>query len=239
MMARVIRQAEDANPVAWEVFCHTAADLLPAPHVPYPVRHRLLDAFPDEDDDGDDGGDETDERSVLAEQADAVLAFVEWAATPDRYESAMWDLGWRPFDGPAREDGTFDDLAHHVAYRLGAATEFEAAGRLVDALVGVIPHAAAGLHGELASQLAEAGRVDEARARIGRALDHPSRDLLTDILAGEVEEGAGDAAAAETLYRVALASSTKRTTRSTNTTSSGTSSSSWRTTRTGPPRWRR
>ena len=207
LMARVIRQAEDANPVAWEVFCHAAADLLPAPHVPYPVRHRLLDAFPDEDDDGDDGGDETDERSVLAEQADAVLAFVEWAATPDRYESAMWDLGWRPFDGPAREDGTFDDLAHHVAYRLGAATEFEAAGRLVDALVGVIPHAAAGLHGELASQLAEAGRVDEARARIGRALDHPSRDLLTDILAGEVEEGAGDAAAAETLYRVALARS--------------------------------
>ena len=206
VMARVIDQADDANADAWEIFSHAAADLLPAPHVPYPIRHRLLDAFPDEDnDDGD--VEEADEQSVLAEQADAVLAFAEWAATPDRYESAMWDLGWRPFDGPARDDGTFDDLAHHVAYRLGAATEFEAAGRVVDALVGVIPHAAANLHGELASQLAEAGRVDEARARIGRALDHPSRDLLTDIFAGEVEEGAGDPAAAEALYRVALARS--------------------------------
>jgi hypothetical protein len=199
LMARVVGRAEDANSDAWEVFCHAAADLLPAPHVPYPIRNRLVDAV--------NGVHGYDEESSLSEQTEALLAFLEWAATPDRHEAAMWDLGWRPIDGPAREDGHFDDFAHHVAYRLGAAGDFDAAGRVVDALVPVIPHAAANLHGELATQLAEAGLIDEAGARIGRALDHPSRNLLTEIYAGEVDEHAGDPASAEARYLAALARS--------------------------------
>ena len=202
VMVRVVRKAEVENPDAWEVFAHAAGDLLPGLHVPYPIRNRLLDAeagiaFDD------------DKDRLLADQADALLAFAEWAGTAERYESAMWDLGWRPVDGPAREDGHFDQFAHQVAYRLGAARQFALAARVVDALVPVIPYAAANLHGELATQLGEAGRIEEARRRIQLALEDPSRDLLTEIFAGEVDEAAGDAAGAEARYRSALAAARK------------------------------
>jgi SEC-C motif len=202
VMIRAMGQAEAENPEAWEVFAHAAADLLPGLHVPYPIRNRLLDAA---------AGvtvDESKER-LLADRAEALLAFVEWVATPDRYESAMWDLGWRPLDGPARDDGRFDDFAHQVAYELGAAGQFPLAARVVDALVSVIPHAAANLHGELATQLGEAGRIEEARARLQLALEDPSRDLLTEIYAGEVDEAAGDSAGAEARYRSTLGAARK------------------------------
>jgi hypothetical protein len=168
-MVRAMRAAEAQNPDSWEVFVHAAADLLPSPHVPYPIRNRLIDA---------EAGiaSEGDKERLVAEQADALVAFLEWAATSDRYESAMWDLGWRPVDGPAGYDGRFEDFAHNVAYRLGAARQFPLASRVVDALVPVLPHAAANLHGELATQLAEAERIEEARARLRLALDDPSAD---------------------------------------------------------------
>ena len=202
VMVRAVTRAEQSNPGAWEVFAHAAADLLPAPHVPYPLRSRLADAeagisFDD------------DKERLLIEQAEALLAFTEWAATPDRYELAMWDMGWRPVDGPARDDGRFSDLAYTVAYRLGAARQFPLATRLVDSLGQVIPHAAANLHGELASQLGEAGLVEEAQARLQLALASPSRDLLTDIFAGEVDEATGDVAGAEARYRAALTTARK------------------------------
>jgi hypothetical protein len=196
-MVQAVARAEAANSEAWEVFAHAAGDLLPSPHVPYPIRHRLVDA--------EAGIPRLDDKNrFLAEQADALLAFVEWAETPDRYESAMWDLGWRPFYGPARDDGRFDDFAHQLAYDLGAAGNFPLAARVVDALAVVVPDSAANLHGELATQLGEAGRIEDARARLGLALEHPSRDLLTEIFAGEVDEAAGDATAAEARYRASL-----------------------------------
>ena len=202
VMIRDVGKAVADDPDTWEVLAHAAGDLLPAPHVPYPIRDRLVGA--------DLGSAGKDDEAVLADQADALLAFLAWVATPERYESAMWDLGWRPLDGPARADGTFDDVAHTVAYRLGVRQKFELAAQLVDALVPVIPHAAANLHGELATQLGEAGRIDEARARVQLALDDPSRDLLTEIYAGEVDEAAGDLAGAEARYRSTLATCRRR-----------------------------
>lgn len=202
LMVQAVQQAEDESPDGWEVFVHAAADLLPNLHVPYPIRNRLLDA--------ESGiASEDDAERLLNEQADALLAFVEWAATPDRYKSAMWDLGWRPVDGASAYDDPFQDFAHNVAYRLGAAGQFPLAAQVVDALVRVIPHAAANLHGELATQLAEAERIEEAKARLRLALDDPSRDLLTEIFAGEVDQSAGDLAAAEARYRSALTASRK------------------------------
>lgn len=202
VMIRDVGEAMADDPDTWEVLAHAAGDLLAAPHVPYPIRDRLVEVAL--------GIAGTDEEAALADQADALLAFLAWAATPERYESAMWDLGWRPLDGPARDDGAFDDVAHTVVYRLGAGAQFELAARLVDALVPVIPHAAANLHGELATQLGEAGRIDEARARVRLALDHPSRDPLTEIFAGEVDESAGDLAGAEARYRSTLTTCRRR-----------------------------
>ncbi len=202
VMIRDVGEAMADDSDTWEVLAHAAGDLLPAPHVPYPIRDRLVGA--------DLGSAGTDEEAVLAERADALLAFLAWAETPERYESAMWDLGWRPLDGPARDDGAFDDFAHTVVHRLGAGGQFELAARLVDALVPVIPHAAANLHAELATQLGEAGRIDEARARVRLALDHPSRDPLTEIFAGEVDESADDLAGAEARYRSTLAACRRR-----------------------------
>ncbi len=202
VMIRDVGTAMADDPDTWEILAHAAGDLLAAPHVPYPIRDPLLEAL---------GIAETDVEADLADQADALLAFLAWAATPQRYEAAMWDLGWRPLDGgPARDDGTFDDVAHTVVYRLGASGQFELAARLVDALVPVIPHAAANLHGELATQLGEAGRIDDARARVRLALDDPSRDLLTEIFAGEVDEHSGDLAGAEARYRSTLATCRRR-----------------------------
>ncbi|MEA2844667.1 MAG: motif, partial [Actinomycetota bacterium] len=54
------------------------------------------------------------------------------------------------------------------------------------------------------------GRIDEARARMRLALDDPSRDLLTEIFAGEVDECAGDLISAEARYRSTLAASRRR-----------------------------
>lgn len=197
VMGQAVGQAEGGNPESWEVFAHAAGDLLPGPHVPFPIRNRLIDA---------EAGVtlDRDEDRLPIDQADALLAYVAWAGTPDRHEAAMWDLGWRPLDGPSRDFGYFDDFAHQTAYRLGAARQFPLAARLVDALATVIPYAAANLHGELATQLGEAGREEEAKARLQLALDSPSRDLLTEIFAGEVDEAAGDAAGAENRYRSAL-----------------------------------
>lgn len=190
VMARVTHTADRDNPEGWEAFCHAAADLLPAPHVPYPIRNRFLDATVGRNDD------------LLPEQADAVLAFLDWAGTPELFRAALADLGW---NGEAGDGGTFEAVAHDIAYRLGAAGTFDLAARVVDALLPVLPHAAANLHGELASQLAEAGRVDEARRRMALALADSSADLLTEIFAGEVSEAAGDTAEAEERYRASLA----------------------------------
>ena len=230
VLIRDVGEAMADDPDTWEVLAHAAGDLLAAPHVPYPIRHRLAEAAL--------GIAGTDEEAVLADQADALLAFLAWAATPERYEAAMWDIGWRPLDGPARDDGRFETFAHTVVYRLGARRQFELAARLADALVPVIPHAAANLHGELATQLGEAGRIDEARARVQLALDDPSRDLLTEIFAGEVDESAGDLAGAESRYRSTLATCRRRGTRTSNTRPSAISSSCSRTTTIEPTRWR-
>lgn len=196
-MARVITQAEKANPDSWTAFCHAAADLLPELHIPYPLRNRLLDAEA-----GLVFGEKRED--VLHDQAAVLLDYCVWVETPQRHEAAMWDVGWRPFDGPSSSDGHFDQFAHQVAYSLGAAKDFTLAAQVVDALTPILPGSAANLHGELATQLAEADRPDEARARIERALKDPSADLLTEIYAGEVDEATGDSAAAEARYRSAL-----------------------------------
>lgn len=198
LMARATAQAEESNPEGWEVFCHAAADLLPYPHVPYPIRHRLVDAAA-----GVSAG--PGDHDLLGEQADSLLAFVAWVATPERLEAAMSDLGWRPLDSPFADDGRFVDFAHQVAYELGDRGSFDAAGRAVEAVATVLPRARANLEGQLAVQLAEAGQLDEARRRMAVALADPSCDLLTLTFAGEIDEHAGDAAAAEDRYRSTLA----------------------------------
>ncbi|HTJ75937.1 MAG TPA: SEC-C domain-containing protein [Acidimicrobiales bacterium] len=196
-MARVTLQAERANPDGWEAFCHAAADLLPAPHIPYPIRDRYLDSV--------EGPSEAHTPELLGEQAEALLALLDWARTPERLAAGMWDLGWRPMDGGSQDNPEFEDEAHDVAYRLGSAGEFDLAARVVDALVPVMPDSAANLHGELAAQLAEAGHLDAARERIAAALADPSADLMTEIYAGEVSAAGGELDEAERRYRAALA----------------------------------
>ena len=201
VMARVTRQAEEHNEDAWLVFCHAAADLLPGLHIPYPLRNRLLDAEA-----GALPGDGEDQ--LLPQQAEVLIDYAAWAATPDRHRAAMWDIGWRTMDG-IDDGGTFDGFAHQVAYRLARSRQFDLAARVVDAMVPIASDTAANLHGELATQLAEAGRIDDARARMELAVAHRSADLLTEIFAAEVDEAAGEDAAAEARYRATLSAARK------------------------------
>lgn len=128
-------------------------------------------------------------RTTAEPLESAILALAEWAdGSPERWIDGILDLG--AYDIDTSDSFEFDSLVFNVIYHAGARGDFETAARLVDAVALHYRWRAAHLHGELAVQLAEAGREGEARSRLDTALG-VADDPLTLIMAGNVAAATG------------------------------------------------